>query len=81
MIAKVEQLRAEGLSHVSSVLIEGSGEGAAAAIVELARKTDDNLVAMSTHGASGIGRWLIGSVTERVVRHSSSPVLVIRPQL
>jgi nucleotide-binding universal stress UspA family protein len=37
------------------------------------------LVAMSTHGKSGIGRWAIGSVTERVVRHSSDPVLVIRP--
>jgi nucleotide-binding universal stress UspA family protein len=80
MIAKVEQLRAEGLAHVSSLLIDGSGEGAAAAIIELARQTEENLVVMSTHGRSGIGRWLIGSVTERVVRHSSGPVLVIRPQ-
>lgn len=37
------------------------------------------LVAMSTHSKSGIERWAIGSVTERVVRHSSDPVLVIRP--
>ena len=76
---KVEQLRAAGLPHVSSVLIEGSAEGAAAAIVDLARKTSENLVAMSTHGRSGIGRWMLGSVTERVVRHSTDPVLVIRP--
>jgi nucleotide-binding universal stress UspA family protein len=78
MNAKVEQLRADGLSQVSSVLIEAGGEGAAAAIIELAGHADDNLVAMSAHGRSGIGRWLIGSVTERVVRHSSNPVLVIR---
>jgi nucleotide-binding universal stress UspA family protein len=77
---KVDQLRAHGLSHVSSVLIEGSAEGAAAEIIDLARRTSDNLVAMSTHGRSGIGRWLLGSVTERVVRHSNNPVLVIRAQ-
>jgi nucleotide-binding universal stress UspA family protein len=76
---KVEQLRVAGLPHVSSVLIEGSAEGAAAGIIDLARKTSENLVAMSTHGRSGIGRWMLGSVTERVVRHSTDPVLVIRP--
>ena len=77
---KVEQLRAQGLPQVSSVLIEGTAEGAAAAIVDLAKKTSDNLVALSTHGRSGIGRWLLGSVTERVVRHTNSPVIVIRPR-
>jgi nucleotide-binding universal stress UspA family protein len=76
---KAEQLRAEGMADVSSVLIDGSAEEAAAGILDLARKTPDNLVAMSTHGKSGLGRWVIGSVTERVVRHSSDPVLVIRP--
>ncbi|HSE85178.1 MAG TPA: universal stress protein, partial [Candidatus Binatia bacterium] len=77
---KVEQLRAQGLPQVSSALIEGTAEGAAAAIVDLAKETPDNLVALSTHGRSGIGRWLLGSVTERVVRYSNDPVLVIRPQ-
>jgi hypothetical protein len=45
---KVDQLRVQGLPHVSSVLIEGSAEGPAAAISDLARKTSDNLVIMST---------------------------------
>jgi len=76
---RVARLRAEGLSDVSSVLIESGAEGAPAAIIDLARKTSDSLVVMSTHGRSGIGRWLLGSVTERVIRHSSVPVLVIRP--
>lgn len=77
---RVEELRANGLTRVSSLLIEDGAEGAAAAIIELAQKTADNLVIMSTHGRSGIGRWLLGSVTERVVRHTSDPVIVIRPQ-
>jgi nucleotide-binding universal stress UspA family protein len=32
---------------------------------------------MSTHGASGLTRWAIGSVTERVIRHSAVPLLVL----
>ena len=75
---KEEQLRAAGLAGVSSLLIEGHAGGAAAEIIDLAQETPNELVAMSTHGQSGLGRWLIGSVTERVVRHSSRPVLVIR---
>ncbi|MGE5302787.1 MAG: universal stress protein [Alphaproteobacteria bacterium] len=77
---KVEQLRAQGIAQVSSVLIDGGAEGAAADIIDLAGKTPDNVVVMSTHGRSGVGRWLIGSIVERVVRHSSGPVLVIRRQ-
>ena len=37
-----------------------------------------SLVVMTTHGRSGIGRLVLGSVTDRVVRHSNLPVLVIR---
>jgi nucleotide-binding universal stress UspA family protein len=33
---------------------------------------------MTTHGRSGMGRWLMGSVADRVVRHSAGPVMVLR---
>jgi nucleotide-binding universal stress UspA family protein len=33
---------------------------------------------MCSHGRSGVRRWMLGSVTETVVRHSGDPVLVIR---
>jgi nucleotide-binding universal stress UspA family protein len=77
---KAEHLRAEGVSEVSSLVIEASPGGVAAEIIDLAKGTPDNLVAMSTHGESGFGRWLMGSVSERVVRYSSDPVLVLRPK-
>jgi len=80
LASKVEELRAQELPHVSSLLLESSAGGAAAEIIDLARKTPANLVAMSTHGRSGVGRWVLGSVTERVVRYSNDPVLVLRPQ-
>ena len=47
-------------------------------IVDLANVGDNSLVAMTTHGRSGVGRMLLGSVAERVVRHSGGPVLLIR---
>ncbi len=72
---KVQQLEAEGLDKISYVMLEGD---AASEIIDMAQKTPDNLVAMCTHGRSGVGRWVLGSVTDRVVRYSSDPVLVIR---
>ena len=80
LASKVEELHALGLPHVSSLLLESSAGGAAAEIIDLAKRTPANLVAMSTHGRSGVGRWFLGSVTERVVRYSNDPVLVLRPQ-
>jgi nucleotide-binding universal stress UspA family protein len=72
---KVEELRAEGLDRVVSTAIEGD---AAAEIIDLACKTPNNLVAMSSHGGSGMAQWVFGSVTEKVIHHSRDPVLVIR---
>ncbi len=40
--------------------------------------TPNNLIAICTHGWSGIDRRVLGKVTERVVRHSGDPVLIIR---
>lgn len=72
---KVQQLKSKGLDEVSYLLSKGHAAGE---IVNIARATPDSLVAMSTHCRSGIGRWVLGSVTDRVVRRSGDPVLVIR---
>jgi nucleotide-binding universal stress UspA family protein len=74
--AKEKELRASGIARVSSVVVEGRGPQE---IIDLARRTPDSLVAMSTHGRSGIGRWVLGGVTDRVVCYCGEPVLVIRP--
>jgi nucleotide-binding universal stress UspA family protein len=73
---KVQQLQADGVRRVSSIAIEGDAAGE---IIDLARKTPNNLIAMSTHGRSGIQRWVLGSVAEKVIQHSGDPVLVVRP--
>ncbi|HEY7320383.1 MAG TPA: universal stress protein [Candidatus Binatia bacterium] len=73
--AKIEELRSKGIQNLTSVVVEGRGPDE---IIELARKTAGSMIAMSSHGRSGIGRWVLGSVTDRVVSYGGDPVLVIR---
>ncbi len=50
----------------------------AAEIVAAARETEADLIAMTTHGRSGLGRLMFGSVAEAVLRHSDIPVFLLR---
>ena len=77
LAGKVEELRAEGLDQIVSTAIEGDPAGE---IIDLAQRTPNNLIAMSSHGKSGIAQWVMGSVAEKVIHHSRDPVLVIRPK-
>ena len=47
-------------------------------ITEYAAKNAIDLIVMGTHGRSGIEKMWLGSVTEKVLRHASCPVLVVR---
>lgn len=51
---------------------------AASTIVDTAIDNQVDLIVMTTHGYSGITRWMLGSVTERVLRSTPCPVLVVR---
>ncbi|MBI3988360.1 MAG: universal stress protein [candidate division NC10 bacterium] len=72
--AKRRELQAEGFK-VEEVVREGD---AAEKIIEYAEESDAGLIAMATHGRSGLGRWLLGSVAEKVLRGSDVPVLLYR---
>lgn len=65
--------RRHGASRFTSEIDEGLPT---AAIVEAAGHAD--LVVMGTHGRRGPARWWIGSVAERVIHGSPTPVLVVR---
>ncbi len=47
---------------------------AAEEIVKFAESNDIDIIIMSTHGRSGIGRWVLGSVTDQVLHSSKAPV-------
>jgi nucleotide-binding universal stress UspA family protein len=76
LAAKAEEMKRRGFAKISTLAKEGLS---ADEIIAVARETPDTLIAMCTHGRSGVKRWMLGSVTETVVRHSGAPVLVVRP--
>lgn len=58
--------------------IEAAGEPGPV-IGRVARERGVDLIVMATHGRSGIGRWLYGSVADYVLRHAPVPVLLVSP--
>ncbi|MFN8413523.1 MAG: universal stress protein [Anaerolineales bacterium] len=69
------KLKKEG-NKVTSILREGP---IPETILAVAEETHADVIAMSTHGRSGIQRWLMGSVADRVVHHAHIPVMLIHP--
>lgn len=51
----------------------------ARAIIDMAREVDADLIALSTHGHRALGRMLLGSVADKVIRGAPVPTLVYRP--
>jgi len=74
MDAVCSQLKSAGFK-VTCMVRDG---GAASMILKVADDLGVDVIAMSTHGRTGPAHWLIGSVAERVVRHSKVPVMMIR---
>ncbi len=70
-------LREKGL-RVTIQVCEGP---VADAILDCAARIHADLIAMSTHGRSGVARWLLGSVADRVVQAADVPVLLVRPHV
>lgn len=73
--AKIADLKKRGVEQISYLLQEGD---AADEILAVAEQSPESLIVMSSHGRSGVRRWLLGSVAETVVRHAHCPVLVMR---
>jgi nucleotide-binding universal stress UspA family protein len=48
-------------------------------IVQIAREEKVDMLVIATHGYTGLRHALLGSVAEKVVRHASCPVLIVRP--
>jgi len=62
--------------NIEELIVHGE---AASEIVRVAKERKVDLVVISSHGRTGLGRMLFGSTAEAVVRHASCPVLVVKP--
>ena len=72
---RAADLKKEGVNAQVAVLRGNPADK----ILEYTKKNNADLIIMSTHGHSGATRWLIGSVADKVVRHSPVPVLLVSP--
>jgi len=72
----VEELQGHGISANYDILIGNP----AAEIIAYARKNKVDLIAMSTHGRTGLARWVLGSVTDKVLHGARMPMWLVRPQ-
>ena len=70
-----ERLRQEGVTSVEEHVLNGEPAGA---LLDMLESSPHAMVTMTTRGRSGLERWVLGSVTDRIVRHSGTPVLVVR---
>jgi len=74
MVALEGKLREKGLDVTHNVVL---GTNAAEEIIETSKKVGADLVVISTHGRSGLSRWVLGNVAERVLQYSEIPVLLV----
>jgi nucleotide-binding universal stress UspA family protein len=71
-----DKLTAEGIKTSYEVRIGSAGEE----IIKAEEEMHPDMVAMSTHGHSGFGRWDHGSVTDKVLHAGNTPLLLVRPK-
>ena len=69
-----EKLQAQGIT-VSTAVVNGH---VAEEIVDYSAKNNINLIIISTHGYSGVKRWMLGSVAQKVLYSTGTPVLLVK---
>ena len=75
-----ENLKKEGLI-VQTVAIEGlENKQVADIILDYVQSNNIDMIVMSTHGRSGITRWAMGSVADKIVRSATIPVMTMAPK-
>ena len=74
------KLKEAGLNVKTELLEEGPDQKTPEVILLYARDNDIDLIIISSHGRSGISRWAFGSVADKVVSHSTVPVLTVVPK-
>jgi len=74
--ARQHELQQLGV-RVHYKLLEGS---VADAIIDQALRDEVDLIVMSTHGRSGLSRWIYGSVATKILEHAPCPVFLVRVQ-
>jgi nucleotide-binding universal stress UspA family protein len=70
-----------GMDVASDILATAEGKDGADAPAHHTPPARADFIAMATHGRGGLRRWVMGSVTERVLHATTRPILIVRPTL
>lgn len=86
---QIERMKNEGVKYLEKIQRQFSVDKVhtvlrtgdpAQEIIKLSQEKKVNLVAMSSHGKSGIRRWVVGSVSSKVLQADKMPLLLVRPK-
>jgi nucleotide-binding universal stress UspA family protein len=86
---QIEQMKSETARYLEKVSEQFAKEKAhiilrkgdpAQEIIKISAEENVNVVAMSSHGKSGITRWIMGSVSNKVLHAGKTPLLLVRPK-
>jgi nucleotide-binding universal stress UspA family protein len=69
-----DEMKKQG--HKVSSMVK-TGQQVAVEIIDFAKEIGADLIVMSTHGRSGITRWVLGSVAHKVLTRAETPILLI----
>lgn len=75
--ARAEPLRLSGFDVTQTVRVGPPAE----VLVELANHVPEPLIVMATHGYSGLQRWALGSVADKIVHATQAPIVLVRKAL
>lgn len=89
-LERMDQRRAAREQAAQAVVVRGRQAGIAVnfliwegepgpAIVEAAAAEEADLIVVGSHGRGRVGRFVLGSVSDHVIRRATAPVLVVRP--
>lgn len=71
----VSRLKYDGVKIQAEVIVGKAAES----LIDYAEKNGVDLIAIATHGRSGVSRWVWGSVADRILHSTCAPVLVVQP--
>jgi nucleotide-binding universal stress UspA family protein len=75
LVSQTAKVLASAGFHVSTSVLEGDAKSQ---ILDFAEKWQPNLIVVGSHGRTGIGRFLLGSVSEAIARHARCSVQIVR---
>ncbi len=71
-------MKKRGFASCSTKVLRGVAGSIGSLLVDFVTSEPQAIVAMSSHGRSGIGRWVLGSIAEQIVHGTQAPTLIVR---